>query len=91
MTGFDPPELRWVDVDGDTQSPPEKALAAGESERFLVRVHAWAGAHLWVLLHLFVDGCRETFTVDDDGRPFRTVGLSGLPSLRWYGGAWSVP
>ena len=66
----------WVDGDGAVLSEKRQfALDRRGTEQFLVWAHATEGDHRWTLrLLLLVNGRRQEVTVDDGGKPFRTVG-----------------
>lgn len=62
--------------------PSSRALAAGDVERFEIHANAAAGWFEWSLeLHLLVEDRRVRRKVDNDGKPFVTVGVDGLPHL----------
>lgn len=58
---------------------PSFVLAAGDVERFQIWATTEAGWHDWsVELHLLAEGRRLVIPINDNGRPFTTVGIGGL-------------
>jgi hypothetical protein len=90
---MDPPVGEWLDEDGQRlRERRQISLARRETDQFLVWAHAENGDHRWTLrLNLLVNGRRQTFTIDDGGKPFRTIGRHGLAAFTWYGDTWSQP
>jgi hypothetical protein len=68
--------------DGETSQFP---LTRDRPEAFVLIAHAERGRHEWRLeIDCLVDGETVTLRVDNDGRPFVTVGLDGLERLWWH-------
>lgn len=79
---LDPPRVEYY-----PQGGPETAqfiMSKGSTEAFLVIAHAVSGRYEWTLdIPVLVDGEEFTLRVDDDGKPFISVGATGIEAKRW--------
>ncbi len=69
-------------------------MAKGDTEAVLVIAVASRDRHDWSLeLPVVADGYEFTLTVDDQGEPFTTVGVEGIPSFSWFAedASWDGP
>ncbi|MFF8387456.1 hypothetical protein ACF053_28010 [Streptomyces kanasensis] len=79
----------WVDDGGSPIGPVTLTLSPGETEQFLVFVHAHSGRNEWHLeLPVLVDGKRQMIPLRDKGERFVTYGPEGFDEYRWSDGGW---
>lgn len=82
------PEVETTDDDGNS-IPFLFQVGKGEAEVLDVTALAPECDCTWrATLHIRVEGEVYEFTLDDDGRPFRTVSSLGARSYRWIDGEW---
>jgi hypothetical protein len=87
---LEPCVVSYRDHRGNVAKPFAFTLSRGEVEVFHITA-ATADRCQWTAeLHMIVNGERRTAYLDDDGEPFRTSGIAGLPTSRWSVGqqAW---
>jgi hypothetical protein len=76
------PVARYLS-EGSAETPQFK-MTKGDSEAFILIAHAIEGRHEWsVDIRLLVDGEEVSMRADDNGKPFVTVGCSGIKRLWW--------
>lgn len=92
LDGFDPPATVFRDHDLNPTEWPRLSLSKGEVEKLSLRATANTHDIEWKAEILaIVDGKRRTFTIDENGNPFRTCATEGLPRHMWTGVEWEPP
>ena len=87
---FGEPTTRYVRDGGESTGRFGFQLARGEVEIFNIEARAEGSYCEWVAeLFLLVDGKRQTISISDEGRPFRTTAPSGLEMLHWTDDRWA--
>lgn len=80
---LEPCVVNFRDDLGEFSAPFAFTLARGEVEVFHITASTTRRC-LWTAeLLLIVDGKRRRMYIDDDGQPFRTSGIDGLPTSTW--------
>jgi hypothetical protein len=88
---FGEPTTRYVRDGGESTGRFGFQLARGEVEIFNIEARAESSYCEWVAeLFLLVDGKRQTISISDEGRPFRTTAPSGLEMLHWTDDRWAA-
>lgn len=84
--------MTWYDADTMLEHAPSFTLSPGEIEQFHVWATARHGYHEWELeLLMKINGRSHTQRINDDGRPFVTVGRTGLPNVSRDEEGWTAP
>lgn len=93
LDGFDTPTTSFVNQDGQSVRWPRLSLSKGEAEKLYMVAKTRSYDVEWTAEVLaIVNGKRRIFTIDNNGKPFRTCGTEGLPTHVWYGsGEWEPP
>jgi hypothetical protein len=94
LDGFDVPLTSFVsEVSGERIRVPRLVLSPGQAEKFYLLAKCRSEDIEWTAeLLAIVNGKRRVFAITNDGKPFRTCGVEGLPTHSWYGtGAWDPP
>lgn len=84
--------MSWLEGDEYLTGPPVLTLAPGEIEQFHVWAKSTNGYHEWELeLLMLLNGRRLTQVINDNGKPFVTVGTAGQLMTMRSGDSWSEP
>lgn len=75
----DEPVVTYLEDGHLLGEPRSLVLAAGDVERFQIWATTESGWHDWSIeLQLLAEGRRLTVPINDNGKPFTTVGIGGL-------------
>jgi hypothetical protein len=78
-----------VTYEDELDRPPSFTLAKGDTDRLLVSVAVGRGTYAWSLdIPTVSNGRRVVHHVDNNGKPFVTVGDEDVPTFMWSRDAW---